>query len=318
MGEHGGVIEWYERRPVMQATPLGGWRFALSSDGVRIAHEDERGLRDGWHRADLDDSGWEEIQVPAAWEAHLGRDYDGWAWYRAHFALPATARGAAVVLDLGRVDDRDWTYVNGELVGTQDDAQAIRHYRIAPGDPAYSSLVFDGNNVVAVQVLDTGGAGGLVLDTPRIGVETADLAWAPIDPKSGLVADRPVRHGVVSWGPGGAFFNSWETSRGAFGFRVEGHGVEFVGPLAGVAPLAGDVGEAFTDFAVSRPWRFEPLAFTETRRHLLVPDHGERYPCMARLVDTATGGEILLIPAAVARTAVGLDVLRRLRIGVGG
>ncbi len=91
--------------------------------------------------------------------------------------------------------------------------------------------------------------------------------------------------------------------------------MEFVGPLAGLAPLAVEVGEAFTDFAVSRPWRFEPLAYTQTRRGLLVPDHGERYPCLARLVNTATGGEILLIPASIVRTPAGLEVLRELLIG---
>jgi hypothetical protein len=317
MGEHGGVIEWYEQRPVVHAAPITGWTFRRSKDAAGVPHAEERGSREGWHRPGLaPDTAWRPIEVPATWENSLGCEYDGWAWYRAHFGLPANARGQVVVVDLGRIDDRDWTYVNGQPIGAQSDWQSIRHYRIRPGDPAYAALDFGGDNVIAVEVLDTGGGGGMYADTGRVGVETSELAWTPVDPKSGEVAPQPIRHGVVSWGPGGPFFNSWETSRGAFGFAIEGRGVEFTGPLAGLAPVDCAVGEAFTDFAVSRPWRFEPLAFTTTRRRILVPDRGERYPCAARLVDTVTGGEIVLVPASIARTPAGPEVLQRLHIQV--
>lgn len=140
--------------------------------------------------------------------------------------------------------------------------------------------------------------------------------WKPFDPRSGAIADRPVRLGVVSWGPGGDFFNSWETARGAFGFRVEGRGVAFAGPLADLAPLAVDVHEVFTDFAATRPWVFEPLAYTQTRQRILHPDQGERYPCAARIVNLATGGEIILVPASIAQTGAGLTVLEKLGIAL--
>lgn len=319
MGEQGGVIEWYEQRPIVQYSPIDGWDFRRSFDSARIAPEDERGMREGWWNdvpgTQAADTAWAPTTLPSPWEAALGYDYDGWGWFRARFALPVAARGRVVVLDLGRIDDRDWTFVNGQLVGTADDWQVIRHYRIVPGTAAYAGLHFGGDNLVAVQVLDTGGGGGLFIDPPRFGVESAEIAWTPIDPRSGADADRPLRLGVVSWGPGGAFFNSWETSRGAFGFKIAGHGVAFTGPLAGLASLDVDVAEAFTDFAVSRPWRFEPLAFTETHRGLLVPDRGERYPCAARLLDTTSGGGIYLIPASIARTPAGPELLRRLEIG---
>lgn len=320
MGEQGGVIEWYEERPVVDYRPIEGWQLRRSFNSAAVDQAAERGMREGWSNpaapADAD-TAWLAAVLPAPWEKRLGYDYDGWGWYRAWFDLPASARGRVVVLDLGRIDDRDWTFVNGRPVGSASDWQRIRHYRLAPGDAAYDALHFGGSNMVAVQVLDTGGGGGLFIDPPRVGVETDRRAWSPIDPKNGEVADHPVRHGVVSWGPGGAFFNSWETSRGAFGFRIEGHGVTFSGPLAGLDTLDVDVREAFTDFAVSRPWCFEPLAFTETRRGWLVPDRGERYPCAARIVNTRTGGEMLLIPASIARTPAGPAILRRLLAGGG-
>jgi hypothetical protein len=317
MGEHGGVVEWYEQRPVVRNVAAPQWLFRRSPDAQRVAQTDERGMRERWQDLRTGaDADWKPITVPATWEKATGVDFDGWGWYRASFTLPADARGKAIVVHLGRIDDDDWAFVNGKPIGAQRDWQSIRHYRVRPGDPAYDALVFGGENWLAVQVLDTGGGGGLYADTATVGVETSELAWAPIDPRSGEVAPQPARHGVVSWGPGGRFFNSWETSRGAFGFAIEGSGVEFAGPLAGLAPLETNVGEAFTDFAVSRPWRFEPLAYTTTQRKLLVPDHGERYPCAARLVDTSTGGEILLIPASLVRTAAAAAVLDRLRIGL--
>ena len=141
-----------------------------------------------------------------------------------------------------------------------------------------------------------------------------DGRWQARDPLHDRASDRPVRHGVVSWGPGGDFFNGWETALGAFGFRVEGSGAEFTGPLAGLPRAAVPVHEAFTDFAVRRPWLFQPLAFTQTQRRLLHPVLSERYPCAARLVNTQTGGEIILLPASLAQADDGLSMLQKLGI----
>jgi hypothetical protein len=59
---------------------------------------------------------------------------------------------------------------------------------------------------------------------------------------------------------------------------------------------------------------FQPLAFTTTDRKILIPNNGERYPCMARIVNTQTGGEFLLIPASITKTSTGLEVLKKLMI----
>jgi hypothetical protein len=128
-----------------------------------------------------------------------------------------------------------------------------------------------------------------------------------------MTFEPPQRHGVVSWGPGD-FFHSWEASRGAFGFKIDGKGVEFSGPLSDMPALDVPVREAFTDFAVAKPLMFQPLAFTTTRRKLLIPDNGERYPCMARVINTKTRGEFILIPESIARTAAGPAVLKKLGI----
>jgi hypothetical protein len=315
MGEHSGVIDWYEQRRAVKYEPLKDWMFRASQDKPGVPREKERGMVEKWFKPELSDSGWSSITVPAVWEDHLKSDYDGWGWYRVHFSLPAMASGTPVILNLGRIDDEDWIYVNGMLAGLTKGWQTPRRYLLTPNDSSYAALRFGGDNVLAVQVLDGGGGGGLFIDPPRVGMETKDITWLPIDPSNGLTADEPVRFGVVSWGKGD-FFQSWETSRGVFGFKIEGNGVEFVDLLSGLGKLEVPVQEAFTDFAISKPWRFHPLAFTETQRKLLFPDHGERYPCMARIVNTQTGGELILIPASIARTTAGPEILKRLRIGV--
>lgn len=316
MGETAGVIEWYEVRPLEQLEPIDGWRFQPSGDGPGVSRNAERGLSGGWQTPGVPDSAWSQVRLPGWWENELGSAYDGWGWYRAHFQLPAAWRDRTIALHLGRVDDDDWTFVNGHPVGSTLGAGRVRRYELKPGDPAYAGLAFGGDNLVAVQVLDGGGTGGLGLDAPAIGVSTGDVAWMPIDPRDGAALSRPARFGVVSWGEG-PFFASWESRRGAFGFRIDGRGVAFEGPLAERPSLDVEVHEAFTDFAVAKPWIFQPLAFTGTKKGLLIPDEGERYPCMARVVDRRTGGEIVLIPASLTREPDGARLLADLRIGPG-
>ncbi len=313
MGETGGVIDWYEYRGGFQFTTLMDWKFRPSNDDTRVKRENERGMINGWFKSEVSDSSWEHIKVPQPWEDHLGSQYDGWGWYRTHFNLPAQSRGKTLVLDLGRIDDEDWTFVNGVLAGTQGGWQSYRRYFVKPDDAAYASLNFGGDNVIAVQVFDGGGGGGMFADTARLGVETDELLWRPINPFNNMTGEKPVRFGTISWGKGD-FFNSWETSRGAFGFKVDGKGVDFTGLLSGIPPLNVPVQEAFTDFAISKPWIFQPLAFTTTQRKLLIPDNGERYPCMARIANLKTGGAFILIPASITRTSAGLDVLKKLGI----
>ena len=49
---------------------------------------------------------------------------------------------------------------------------------------------------------------------------------------------------------------------------------------------------------------------------LLYPDHGERYPIAARIVNTKTGGEFVLIPESIAQSPAGLEVLKRIQIDI--
>jgi sialate O-acetylesterase len=57
---------------------------------------------------------------------------------------------------MGKADDEDQVYINGELVGTHSGYADYRKY------PIPKNLVkFDQDNLIAIRVNDTGGNGGL-------------------------------------------------------------------------------------------------------------------------------------------------------------
>ncbi len=96
---------------------------------------------------------------------------------------------------------------------------------------------------------------------------------------------------------------------------MDGHGIQLAkdSPLPGtVENPAVKVTAAFTDFAVSSPWYFQPLATTHTAFNFLLPAEGENFPCVVRLVNRETHGEIVLI-AKGAESSVDLAGLLRAR-----
>ena len=116
---------------------------------------------------DFDDSDWQTANLPEITEKHVSADFDGWVWYRKTFVIEEE-KGPFVgeaSLSLGPVDDQDWTYVNGVLVGTTNAWDALRQYVIPAG------TLHAGTNVIAVKVLDWGGHSGLwTKDASALGI----------------------------------------------------------------------------------------------------------------------------------------------------
>lgn len=124
-----------------------------------------------WADPDLDDSDWQPIEVGKPWEgAGLG-EYDGFAWYRLRFRVPESLKGDAdfqtykvLKLQLGKIDDVDRTWLNGEVIGEtgafpesfEGAWTILRAYRV----PA-NLIRWSEDNVLAVRVYDGGGAGGM-------------------------------------------------------------------------------------------------------------------------------------------------------------
>jgi alpha-L-fucosidase 2 len=112
------------------------------------------------------DSQWKTINLPTekGWELIPGFEgLDGAVWFRTTFELPAVWAGKNVVLSLGRMRDKDVTYVNGEQVGAVD-GQDYRRYTV----PA--KLLHAGKNEIAVQVINYYDKGGLTSNPRELAV----------------------------------------------------------------------------------------------------------------------------------------------------
>ncbi|HVV04766.1 MAG TPA: glycoside hydrolase family 95 protein [Puia sp.] len=107
---------------------------------------------------DVDDRDWKGISVPMpnGWEAEGLQGLDGAVWLRAHFDMPDKWDGKSkVLLDLGRVRDMGFVYVNGALTGVVDSRSRKEGlFEIA------SSLKRRGN-VIAIQVINFNDKGGV-------------------------------------------------------------------------------------------------------------------------------------------------------------
>jgi len=116
----------------------------------------------------FDDSKWKQMQVPSyeGWEAAGFEGLDGAVWLRIVFNLPASLKGEDLVLDLNRIRDQDFTYVNGKLVGSMESTEPRKY--IIP-----NNVLVAGKNSIAIQVLnyfDKGGVAGYKDTTRHIGV----------------------------------------------------------------------------------------------------------------------------------------------------
>ena len=126
------------------------------------------GDEENWKDVSFNDKGWADITVPAKWDFQGYRDYDGIAWYRTTFDLPANANTDDLTLVLGRIDDLDETFLNGERIGrtgrirhegtrmsNDEDYRKFRAYEIP------KSLLKPKGNVIAVRVYDGLKDGGI-------------------------------------------------------------------------------------------------------------------------------------------------------------
>lgn len=105
----------------------------------------------------FDDHTWQPMGVPSfeGWEVQGHEGLDGAVWFRTTVIIPAEWENKPCILDLNRISEQDFTYVNGQLVGSTNSAEP-RKYRI----PA--NTLKNGKNVLAILVLNYAGRGGIL------------------------------------------------------------------------------------------------------------------------------------------------------------
>ena len=146
----------------------GRAKFARDFPGAKVPTED-RGEAEGWLRTGFDDAKWPTMTLPTFWEEAGYPNVDGTFYFRRAFDLTAEQAAASATLHLGPVDDGDWTYVNGELVGSYPNAYSTKRVYEVP-----AGALRAGTNHLSIKVVDGGGGGGFSTDPDSMYLQTGD------------------------------------------------------------------------------------------------------------------------------------------------
>jgi len=106
----------------------------------------------------LNDSGWEEMDLPAYWETKQLKDFNGIVWFRKDFDLSKATDLKDIKLYLGKIDDMDEAYINGKKVGGKTEPGFWNVERIYPVD---AQILHPGKNTISVKVIDNQYGGGI-------------------------------------------------------------------------------------------------------------------------------------------------------------
>lgn len=160
-----GVLDFEKLIPDMEAR-IEKWRRAHLAWEESVFHRDPGniGFDQGFAAEEVPAYDWDPIDLPRNWNA-IGHNFNGAFWFRREIDVPRAWAGKDLELGLGRIDQFDTTYFNGEQIGeysAKDHPQGpnasspARSYRV-PG-----RLVKAGRNVIAVRVFNRYGGGGFI------------------------------------------------------------------------------------------------------------------------------------------------------------
>lgn len=154
-----------------------------------------------WSDPKLIAEDWSVMNVPGFWvDTEIG-NVNGVVWFRKKINLPQSYSGKNAKLNLGRLVDADSTFVNGKFVGNVTYQYPPRWYNV----PA--NVLKEGENVIAVRVVNSSGRGGFFPDKPYqliIENDTIDLKgeWQF---KLGATMDPLGSQTFIRWKPLGLY-----------------------------------------------------------------------------------------------------------------
>lgn len=104
------------------------------------------------------DADWKTMTLPTinGWEFDGRESLDGAVWFRVKFQVPQAWVGKKLKIDLGRIRDLDYSYINGTFIGSTEGTNNKRSYLID------ANLLRAGENTLAIQVLNFYDKGGFV------------------------------------------------------------------------------------------------------------------------------------------------------------
>jgi len=137
-----------------------GWKFKMGDSTA-------------WASPGYNDSNWKVADVALPWEEQGYPKTDGFGWYRIHVVIPASVKENSFLKDslhfnLGYLDDGGEVYLNGKLVYKNWKTGDIKSGIYGPGSFSLAvnnpAILWGKQNVIAVRLFDTGGAGGVYGD----------------------------------------------------------------------------------------------------------------------------------------------------------
>ncbi len=154
----GDIAIFVEPNPIPLDVDLEGiWKFHISDNLT-------------WLNPAYEDGEWDNIVVPGKWENQGYKNYDGYAWYRKKFKVPANLVNKRIVVIMGKIDDIDEVYLNGKLINPIKKL-GEEGRRVETNNEDWSRLrafYIDGSllkanqvNTIAVRVYDGTGGGGI-------------------------------------------------------------------------------------------------------------------------------------------------------------
>lgn len=129
--------------------PKTGWLIRTDAEEV--------GVDQKWFAVDLDQAGWEAIEIEQFW-GDQGPS-PGVGWYRLTVALPDHEAPARTQLSFDAVDESTWVWVNGQFAGEHDLGPNgwDKPFRI----DVTGKLKWGAENQITVRVFNTAMAGGI-------------------------------------------------------------------------------------------------------------------------------------------------------------
>lgn len=134
-----------------------------SDDWYHLVNKLDEGFKNNtpnWAETTLNDSDWQQMNIPGFWKDEALGNINGVVWFRKEIEVPKTMVGKPAKLFMGRIVDQDFVFLNGEFVGTTSYQYPPRRYDVKP------TILKEGKNTIAVRVINNSGSGGFVTDKP--------------------------------------------------------------------------------------------------------------------------------------------------------
>ncbi len=166
------LLELYDR------DPKSAWA-QIQSETDKWTQQFEIGQNSAipWSSKNYDDSAWKKMTVPNTWE-NTGieemRRLDGVVWFRRQISLSREQAKQMAWLELGQLDERDTSFLNGKAIGAVAEGGNRRIYSIPP------RTLIAGENNIAIRIIDLGGPGGFRSPGSEIRLRLEDGSIIPL------------------------------------------------------------------------------------------------------------------------------------------